>query len=370
MNSKSPYKPQSLPPASLDWEQLVTRIGMANSAIARYDGILQSMVNPTVLLSPLTSQEAVLSSRIEGTQTTLKQILEYDAAPSKEAQQKGDLREVVNYRTAMQQAVTWIPKTGLDLKLICHIHRVLLAGVRGQHSSPGTIRNAQNWIGRPETPIEQAIYIPPTPEDLALSLPNLENFMTTTYRDVVVQTALIHAQFELLHPFGDGNGRVGRILIPLMFYEKGLMATPTFYISEYFEAHQSSYYDRLAGISAKNDWQGWVAFFLQAVEEQAALSVRRATAILELYNRMKDEINKLTRSQYTLQTLDALFDHPILTTPDFINRTGIPRRTAFRILDDLQSAKILVLHEEGAGRRPAKLAFARLVKITEQKTFE
>lgn len=369
MSGKSPYKPQLLPPRNLDWGALVPRIGMAHAAVARYDGILQSMVNPTVLLSPLTSQEAVLSSRIEGTQTTLKQVLEYDAAPSKEAEQKGDLREVVNYRAAMQQAVGWLRKTGLDMESVCRIHKVLLTGVRGQRSSPGFIRTVQNWIGRPETPIEQAVYVPPTTVDLEEFLPDLERFMATTFQDVVVQTALVHAQFELLHPFRDGNGRVGRILIPLMLYEKGLMATPTFYISEYFEAHLPAYYDRLAGISEKNDWQGWVAFFLQAVEEQAMLSVRRATAILDLHNRMKDEINKITRSQYALQTLDALFDRPILTVTEFMHHTNIPRRTAFRILDDLQTAKILVLHEEGGGRRPAKLAFARLVKITEQKIF-
>lgn len=193
--------------------------------------------------------------------------------------------------------------------------------------------------------------------------------MAQTFRDVVVQTALVHAQFELLHPFGDGNGRVGRILIPLMLYEKGLMATPTFYISEYFEAHFPAYYDRLSGISEKNDWQGWVAFFLQAVEEQAALSVRRAAAILDLYNRMKNEINEITRSQFAIQTLDALFDRPLLTVSDFVKRTGIQRRTAERIVEGLLAGKILSIHEAGAGRRPSILAFTRLVKITEQKKF-
>jgi Fic family protein len=193
--------------------------------------------------------------------------------------------------------------------------------------------------------------------------------MAHAFRDVAVQTALTHAQFELLHPFADGNGRVGRILIPLMFYEKGLMASPTFYISEYFEEHLPAYYDRLAGISEKNDWQGWVAFFLQAVEEQAVLSIRRAGAILDLYNRMKNEINEITRSQFAIQTLDALFDHPLLTVADFVKRTGIQRRTAERIVEGLLTGNILAVHEPGAGRRPSVLAFTRLIKITEQKIF-
>lgn len=369
MTAKSPYKPQTLPPRNMNWEALVTRIGMAHASVARYDGILQSMVNPTVLLSPLTSQEAVLSSRIEGTQASLQDIMKYDAAPSKQAEHRGDLQEVVNYRTAMQQAVSWIRETGLNIEIMCRIHKTLLSGVRGQRCTPGHIRTAQNWIGRPDTPLEQATYIPPAPRDLQVFLPDLEVFMKYTFRDVVVQTALVHAQFELLHPFADGNGRVGRILIPLMLYEKGLMASPTFYISEYFEEHLPAYYDRLAGISENNDWQGWVVFFLQAVERQAALSIRRAGAILDLYNRMKNEINQVTHSQFAIQTLDALFDHPLLTVADFVKRTGIQRRTAERIVEGLLAGHILAVQEPGAGRRPSVLAFTRLIKITAQKAF-
>ena len=193
--------------------------------------------------------------------------------------------------------------------------------------------------------------------------------MVDTFRDVVVQTAMVHAQFELLHPFGDGNGRVGRILIPLMLFEKGLMASPSFYISEYFEGHLAAYYDRLRALSEDNDWQGWVEFFLQAVADQAALSIRRASAILDLYNRMKSEINSVTRSQFAIQTLDALFQRPLLTVADFVKRTGIQRRTAERIIEGLLAAKILTIHVAGAGRRPALLAFTRMVKITEQKSF-
>ena len=147
------------------------------------------------------------------------------------------------------------------------------------------------------------------------------------------------------------------------------MGSPTFYISEYFEDNRPAYYDRLAAISARQDWQGWTTFFLQAVGTQATLNSQRASSILDLYRRMKDEINKVTRSQFALQTLDALFDRPLLTIPEFVKRSGIPRRTAFRILDALQGARILKVREEGAGRRPAVLAFSKLVAITEQKKF-
>ncbi len=364
-----PYKPTDIPIASLDWAALVPRIGMAQAAVARFDGILHAMPNPELLLSPLTTQEAVLSSRIEGTQASLEQVLCYDASPRADVENKEDIQEVQNYRTAMAKAVGWMKQSGLTTKTICRVHKTLLAGVRGEGKTPGHIRTIQNYIGYRGEPIENATFIPPAPETLPAALADLEEFMAATHRDVIVQSALAHAQFELLHPFLDGNGRVGRMLIPLLLFAKGLIAHPTFYISEYFEENRPSYYDRLAAISRNEDWQGWTVFFLTAVAEQAELNVRRASAMLKLYNDMKTEINAATRSQYALQTLDALFAAPFLTAPDFTRRTGLPRRTAFRIVDDLQKSGILSVHERGAGRRPTVLAFTRLIRITERRIF-
>lgn len=368
-DSKLPYQPKPIPIASLDWTSLIPRIGMAQAAVARFDGILHAMPNPELLLSPLSTQEAVLSSRIEGTQASLEDVLSYDAAPRANAEHKDDILEVQNYRTALTKAVGWVKKFGLTVDAICRIHKVLMTGVRGQGKTPGRIRVTQNYIGYSGDPIENAIFIPPAPEVLPGALAELEDYMDATHRDTIVQTALAHAQFELLHPFLDGNGRVGRMLIPLLLFAKGLISQPTFYISEYFEEYRTTYYKRLAAVSEKDDWQGWCEFFLAAVADQAELNVRRASAILRLYNEMKDEINKATRSQYSLQTLDALFDRPVLTAPDFTERTGLPRRTAFRIVEDLLKSKILAVHSAGAGRRPAVLAFSRLIRITEQKIF-
>ncbi len=366
---KTPYKPKSIPIADLAWAEMIPRLGMAQAAVARFDGLLHAMVNPELLLSPLTTQEAVLSSRIEGTQASLEDVLRQDAAPRKDAERKDDIQEVQNYRQAMRQAVPWMKKSSLDLKTLCSIHKILMAGVRGEGKTPGKIRTIQNYIGYRGEPIEKAIFIPPPPDALEDALAGLADFLSVTQRDVIVQTALAHAQFELLHPFLDGNGRLGRMLIPLILYEKGLISSPTFYISEYFEEHRPAYYDHLGAISEKDDWQGWVDFFLTAVVEQAELNTRRAGAILTLYNRMKEEINTVTRSQYALQTLDALFDRPFLTAPDFVKRTGLARRTAFRILEELQQSGILAVHEPGSGRRPAVLAFSRLVSITQQERF-
>lgn len=367
VDSAKPYPAPPVPIHALDWEGMIPRLGMAQAAVARFDGILQAMVNPELLLSPLTTQEAVLSSRIEGTQASLEDVLEYDVAPRKDAERKDDIAEVQNYRTALREAVGHLKKSGITQTNLLKIHRTLLKGVRGEGKQPGKFRSSQNYIGYRGDPIEKAIFIPPAPHVLAEALPAFFEFIESPQRDVIVQTALAHAQFELLHPFLDGNGRVGRMLIPMILFSKGLISAPTFYISEFFEDHRPEYYDRLAAVSRQGDWQGWVDFFLDAVTEQAEQNTRRAVAILRLYNQMKDEVNRVTRSQYALQTLDALFAAPFLTAQDFRERTGLPPRTATRLLAELEQAGILFLEREALGRRPAVYTFRKLIQITESK---
>ncbi len=366
----TPYNPEKNPIGKLLWEEMVSRIGMAQAAIARFDGLLHAMVNPELLLSPLTTQEAVLSSRIEGTQASLEDVLRQDVAPRKDPDRKDDIQEVQNYREAMRSAVGWLRKSGLDLPVICRIHKMLLTGVRGEAKTPGKVRTTQNFIGYCGDTIEKALFIPPSPEILQANLSDLTVFIATRYRDAIVQTALVHAQFELLHPFLDGNGRVGRILIPLLLHEKGLISAPTFYISEYFEEHRSTYYARLSATSEQGDWQGWVDFFLTAVIEQAELNTARAGTILKLYNAMKDEINAATRSQYALQTLDALFVAPYMSITEFVRISGIPRRSAERIFEALVGNKTLALIEQASGRRPGIYVFKKLIAITERKVFK
>lgn len=368
MTSK-PYISKPIPIQALDWEQLIPRIGMAQAAVARFDGILQAMINPELLLSPLTTQEAVLSSRIEGTQASLEDVLRYDVAPRKDAEHKDDIAEVKNYQKAMEESVVFLKKGRFARKELLSVHKILTRGVRGEGKQPGKIRNVQNYIGYRGDTMEKAIFIPPIPEHLPSALDDFFAFFQSTQQDTLVQTALLHAQFELIHPFLDGNGRMGRILIPLHMFSKGLIAHPTFYISEHFEARRPEYYRRLSDISRSGNWQDWVVFFLDAVVEQAELNTSRALAILQLYNRMKEEINRLTRSQHALETLDALFRHAFITGADFIRQTGLNRRTAYRILDDLQQAGILVVHEPARGSRPAILCFDQLVSITQKRSF-
>ncbi|MBW1997696.1 MAG: Fic family protein [Deltaproteobacteria bacterium] len=184
-------------------------------------------------------------------------------------------------------------------------------------------------------------------------------------KDRLVQLAVIKAQFELIHPLLDGNGRIGRMLVPLFLYEKKVLSQPMFYISAYLERNRERYYFSLNAVSEEGDWKGWIRFFLTAVAEQARENTRKARAILELYEEMKQKVPAITRSQYAIQAIDALFDRPLFQSGDFIGRSRIPRHSAFRILDEFKKAGIISMLREGKGRRAAILAFHRVLEITE-----
>ena len=363
MKAMKPYIPQKLPLDSLQWDKFIPLIGEASSELGRYDGILQGMVNPFVFLSPLTTQEAVLSSRIEGTEATLEEVLEYEALPKANGVKKEDIQEVINYRQAMAYAVGYLKSKPISLNLIKEIHYRLLDSVRGRSKARGEFRKVQNWIGKPGAPIEQASYVPPPPEVVMEYLDNFEKFVHYDEKDRLVQLAVVHAQFEVIHPFLDGNGRVGRILIPLFLVEKKLLSAPTFYISAYLEANRDVYYQKLNDITKNDDWEGWIIFFLTAVIEQAKANSEKAKAILALYDEMKREIPEITRSPSSIQVLDALFERPYFSTTEFIKRTQIQSKNAMRILNKLTQQEILAVVHEARGRRPAVMQFSRLMNI-------
>lgn len=361
-----PYVPEPLPPAGIDWEAHIPQIASANRALARYDGILQAIPNPRLLLSPLLTQEAVLSSRIEGTQASLEDVLRFEANPKEPISDAAlaDIQEIINYREALNAAMDALKTRRLDLELVCDLHRVLLSGSRGMDREPGCVRTIQNFIGR-DAQIEHAIYIPPAPEDLSGALGDWEAYLQGGELDVLVQLSVLKAQFELIHPFCDGNGRIGRMLIPLILYEKGLIGSPMFYISAYLERNRPVYYERLLGVSRDGDWNGWIAFFLHAIEEQAGANGRKATAILDLYDEMKQTVPEVTRSQYAVAALDALFKTPIFIPSEFYEQTGIPKKTANRLLQQLREQDIITALTEGGGRRATTYVFSRLIAITE-----
>lgn len=356
------------PPADLDWQQLLPLIGPANAAVARYEGVLHGVPNPSVLLSPLTTQEAVLSSRIEGTQATLGEVLEFEAeeAPDDESTpKKADIHEVLNYRRALAEGIRLLGELPLSQRLVRRLHEVLMQGVRGRNKAPGEYRRVPNWIGPEGCSIEEARFVPCGADQLPGCMNAWEAYLHSEEPDKLVQLAILHAEFEAIHPFLDGNGRLGRLLVPLFLFSKGLLTRPNFYISEYLEANREEYYARLLSISRDNDWTGWCAFFLRAVIAQAETNQRKAQAILGLYQRRKDWVVEVTRSQYAVRALDWMFMRPIFRSSDFVETVEVPRPTATRILRVLREEGMLRDIHPAAGRRAAVLAFPELLNIAE-----
>jgi Fic family protein len=360
-----PYKPNTLPLEGLDYQRLFALVGDANAELARYDGLLQGVVNPSVMLSPLTNEEAVLSSKIEGTQATVDEVLEQEAGILKEGEKAKDIQEIINYREALRSAHHYLDERSITLSFVRELHKILLNSVRGQDKTPGEFRKDQNWIGKYGCTIEGASFVPPNPLQLQDHLEAWQSYMETNDSDLLLQTAVVHAQFELLHPFKDGNGRIGRILIPLFLYQKKKLSQPMFYLSSYLEANREEYYVRLQDISREGDWNGWIAFFLKAITEQAKNNNAKVKAIMCLYDDMKKQIHEITHSQYTVHLLDAIFDRPIFETTDFVRRTNIHKPTAMGLLRQLKAADILKELRPGSGRRAAVLCFPELLNIAE-----
>lgn len=362
------YHTGRFPPVDLDWPRLLPLIGPANAAIARYEGVLHGVPNPNVLLSPLTVQEAVLSSRIEGTQATLGEVLEFEAEGvlnDESTPKKADIREVLNYRRALNEATRLMSDLPLSQRLIRQTHAVLMEGVRGRNKDPGEYRRIPNWIGPDGCTIDQARFVPCGADQLPNCMSAWEAYIHGEASDRLVQLAIVHAEFEAIHPFLDGNGRLGRLIIPLFLVSKGLLSRPNFYLSAYFEEHRDEYYERLLAVSRDGDWTGWCEFFLRAVIAQAEANQAKAQQILVLYQADKDWITKATRSQYAVRALDWMFVRPIFKASDFVETSGIPRPTATRILRVARDGGVLDDLRPAAGRRSAVLAYGSLLNIAE-----
>ncbi len=362
------YHDGGFPPAFVNWTDLLPLIGPANAAIARYEGVLQGVPNPDVLLSPLTSQEAVLSSRIEGTQATLGEVLEYEAeggTADESTPRLADIREVLNYRAALHNAGALLQTLPLSQRLIRQTHAVLMQGVRGRSKDPGEYRRIPNWIGPEGSPIEAARFVPCGADKLPQAMNAWEDYLHAPAPDLLVQLAVVHAEFEAIHPFLDGNGRLGRLIVPLFLQAKGLLSRPNFYLSEYLESHRAEYYDRLLAISRDGDWTGWCAFFLRGLIAQAETNRTKAQAILTLYRDRKDWIAEATHSQFAVRALDWIFDRPIFKSSDFVASAGIPRPTANRILREVRAHGLLREFRPASGRRAAVYGLTELLNIVE-----
>ena len=363
--SKKPFIPPKLPLDNLNWISYIPLIGGARDRLSKFDGLLQGIPNPNVLLSPLTTQEAVVSSKIEGTQATLEEVLGYEADPRQSVENKDDILEILNYRSAMRLAIEEMKSKPFSERLLKDVRMMLLNNVRSNTKRIGEYRNWQVFIGREGTTIEEASFVPPAPQNITTLMSNLEKYIHSQEKDPLVQLAIIHAQFEMIHPFGDGNGRLGRIILPIFLTFKGLLSTPMFYLSAYFEKHRDTYYAKLNNISKKGDWDSWVNYFLNAVKEQSDLNIAKAKAIMDLYENKKEQIKATTKSQYAVDLLDFIFTYPIFNSSQLIKVKCIKSTTAKDLLRKIENENIIKLIEHGSGQKANLYLFPELIRITE-----
>lgn len=366
------YHLGKFPPDNLDWGRLVPFIGKANGALARYDGLLSAIPNKEILMSPLTTQEAVLSSKIEGTHVTMSEVLEAEAVAQPDKftpQQRNDIWEVVNYRSALNMCANELKEKPLTQHLIRQAHAMLMDGVRGRDKLPGGYRTDQNWIGAAGCTIEHAGFVPIAPEHLASGMDAWSNYLSSgKEKDLLVQLAVAHVEFEALHPFMDGNGRLGRMLIPLFLYKQELLSSPNFYMSAYFEKNREAYQEQLRNVSRENAWTEWCIFFLEGIIIQANENKKKAQEILNLYEKTHEQVPDLIRTPYAAKAVEFIFKSPIFQISAFVEGTNISMPTAKRIIYALRDGGVLYSLQRGAGKRSGVFVFSNLLNTAEGRT--
>jgi len=322
------------PPLVYDGE-LQTLLSVADRDIGRLDALASLLPNPDQFVAMYVRHEAVLSSQIEGTQSTLEDVLAFEADALRDDTPR-DVEQVVNYVRAMNHGLARLRELPLSLRLLREIHAELMQGVRGGDKSPGEFRTSQNWIGGAGSTLNTASFIPPPPHEVLPSLGRLEVFLHEA-RDTVpllVRCALAHAQFETIHPFLDGNGRVGRLLVTLMLCEDGALSRPLLYLSLYLKAHRAEYYDRLTAVRTQGHWEAWVAFFLRGVSLTARAATHTAMAIVALRDGHRSAVR---RNAKALALLDHLMLQPTVSIKRVAALLGCTHPTAAKLLGDLET---------------------------------
>jgi Fic family protein len=362
------YHYDKFPPQILDHKRLLTYVVKATDALARYDQMLKNMHNSEFLLAPLRNQEAIISSRMEGTISTIDEILRYEADYQENEEGVSDTRsevlETVLYRRALTSAQKALeeghPFTPF---LIKSIHQRLLSFGRGASKSPGEYKKEQNFLG--DQAKGNILFVPIRPELLVDGMEALFRYIQEFDEITLLKTAVSHLEFEALHPFKDGNGRVGRMLITLMLWQSGVISAPHFYISGYFEEHKDTYIDIMRSVSQSDNWTPWCVFFLEAVEKQAVKNLEVAEKIRNLYDDMKGVFSTLLASKDSILALDFIFTNPIFRNSAFTNEkiSGIKPYTASRFTRVLVDKGLLIRRHEPAGRRSALYSFEPLLRI-------
>ncbi len=317
-----------------------------------------------LLIRSFVNREAVLSSRIEGTQASLTDLFLFEVAPNVE-QSVPDVREVHNYVRALEHGLERLRQIPLTLNLIKELHEILLEGVRGQERHPGEFRRIQNWIGPPRSPIQRATYVPPPPEQLMVCLTAFERFVNIPNElPLLVRLAMIHYQFEAVHPFEDGNGRVGRLLISLLLDSERAIPHPVLYLSAYFERFRPEYYELLLAVSQHGKWEDWIAFFLRGVTEQSIDAVERAAQLVALRNEWANHCQTARTSALLVKLIDDLFRNPFVTLARAVTLLDVTPQSAQSAIERLIGMNIL---RETTGRKRNRIYVARrIIEILEQ----
>lgn len=319
----------------------------------------RDVINPQLIVAPLLNKEAVASSKIEGTQTTVEEVLRYEAGDRKE--EDPDIMEVLNYRKAIYESIEYLKQKPSGENLIKTLHHTLLSSVRGKEKDPGNFRRTAVHLGKPGSKVDEAAYIPPKPDDIAGLMKNWVEFAHQSDYDLLIKVAITHYQFEAIHPFMDGNGRVGRLLIPIMMFEQELIPYPYFYISEYFEQHRSDYYEALRSVDRTRDWDVWVRFFLTAVKETAGEMQSKVLRMYELYGSTKERLVEMN-SQYSQLFLDLLFERPIISAKEIPKKLEQPsKQTLYNLVGKFETAGII--RELTGQKRNQVYAFDALLEI-------
>jgi Fic family protein len=353
------FVPDALPP-KLDYgSRLVAALSEADRALGELAGLGRTLPNPYLLTRPFLRREAVLSSRIEGTQASLVDLYAFEAETPlfDEPERRDDVQEVQNYVRALEHGMKRLRDLPISVRLLREMHAVLMEGVRGAHRDPGEFRRVQNWIGPPGAEIDEATYVPPPPGEIPATLGALESYVhEDTGLPPLVDIALVHYQFEAIHPFLDGNGRIGRLLITLMLIERDLLPEPLLYLSAYFERHRGAYYDHLLAVSQQGAWEDWLLFFLRGVFTEARDASRRAGKLFDLRETYRERFQREGARINLLAAIDHLFVHPVTDIRELEGTLGISFEAARRLVALLEGEGVL---EEITGRRRNRAYAAR-----------
>ncbi len=356
----APLPPE--PPVTMDAE-MVRRLSEANLELGRLDGVAGLVPNPDLFVAMYVRQEAVLSSQIEGTQCTLEDILQFEVDPSGVAK-PDEIAEVVNYVGAMNFGIERLESFPLSLRLIREIHARLMKGVRGAERDPGEFRRTQNWIGPGGATLLNATFVPPPVPRMMEALGDLEKFLHTETLPPLIHFGLAHAQFETIHPFLDGNGRVGRLLITFLLCQRGMLQRPLLYLSHFFKAHRSEYYDRLMAVRTDGNWEGWLKFFLRGVAEVSRSATATAHGILALQRGHREiVIEKVSNAPLGLRLLEYLLRRPLVSVRMVEGELDCAYVTANKLIE--QFTKLDLLREKTGGQRNRQYEYAPYLTLFE-----